>query len=107
MAEKNYDFRKRLAILHQCFDSVGVECTSKALIGTLHALDYRQGHILLGKLAVEVDHLLGLVLGLLTGGMSSVTLLPKELGSAEKQAGTHLPTHHIGPLVAQDGQVAV
>ncbi len=39
--------------------------------------------------------------------MGTVAFLPKELSGAEEHACTHFPTHHVGPLVAQHGQVAV
>ena len=34
-------------------------------------------------------------------------LLPQELGRPQEQARTHLPTHHVSPLVAKNRQVAV
>ena len=43
----------------------------------------------------------------LAGGVGGVAFLPEELGGAEEHAGTHLPAHDIGPLVAEDGQIAV
>ena len=39
--------------------------------------------------------------------MRCVAFLPKELGRAEEETGTHLPAHDVRPLVHQDGQVAV
>ncbi len=41
------------------------------------------------------------------GGVGGVAFLPEELGGPEEQAGAHLPTDHVGPLVDQQGQVAV
>ena len=34
-----------------------------------------------------------------------MALLPQEFGRAKEEAGPHLPTHHVAPLVAQHGQV--
>ena len=39
--------------------------------------------------------------------MGGVALLPQELRRPEEHAGAHLPPHHVRPLVAQYGQVAV
>ena len=36
-----------------------------------------------------------------------MALLPQELGRTQEQARTHLPAHDVGPLVAEDRQVAV
>ena len=38
--------------------------------------------------------------------MRAVAFLPQELRCAQEHTGAHLPAHHIGPLVAQHGQVA-
>ena len=45
--------------------------------------------------------------GVRLGGVRRVTLLPQELGGAQEQARPQLPAHDIGPLVDQQGQVAV
>ena len=49
----------------------------------------------------------GLNDGLVAGFVGGVTFLPEEFGGAQKQPGTHLPTHHVRPLVDQQRQVAV
>ena len=36
-----------------------------------------------------------------------MTFLPEELGGTKEHAGTHLPTHDVAPLVAEDRQIAV
>ena len=36
-----------------------------------------------------------------------MALLPEELGRTQEQTRTHLPTHDVGPLVAQDRQVTI
>ncbi|CUQ62808.1 Uncharacterised protein [Segatella copri] len=37
--------------------------------------------------------------------MSGMTLLPEELRSTEERTGTHLPTHYVTPLVAEDREI--
>ena len=41
------------------------------------------------------------------GGVGGVALLPEELAGAQEDAGAQLPADHVGPLVEQQGQVAV
>ena len=45
--------------------------------------------------------------GFFASGVSRVAFLPQELSRTKEQASTHLPAHHVRPLVAQDRQVAV
>ena len=96
-----------LAVLHHGFDTEGVEGTGEALVGALVAFDDGDSHVFFHKIGVDVEHATGFLLGLLAGGVGGVALLPEELGGAEEHAGAHLPTDHVGPLVAEDGQVAV
>mgnify|MGYP003292393765 FL=1 len=48
----------------------------------------------------------GSLLSLLTGSVSGMSLLPEELSCTEEQTGTHLPTHNISPLVAEDRKIS-
>ncbi len=61
----------------------------------------------MGEIVVDVEHPYSFLLGFLTGGMGGVPFLPQEFGSAEKQTGAHFPTHHVCPLVDEDGKVAI
>ena len=97
---------QRLTVLHHSLDGVSVQCTGKTLSFALHTLYHRHSHPLLGKLSINLQHLLCLSLGLLAGGMSSVALLPEELAGAQEWACTHLPTHYVTPLVAHQWQIA-
>ena len=96
-----------LAILHHSLDGVGVECASKALCLALHTLHHRHCHVLLGEVGIHLQHLLCALLGLLACGMGGVSLLPQELAGAQEESCAHLPTHHVAPLVHQQGQVAI
>ena len=98
---------QRLAVLHHGFDAVGVECARKTLVRRLDSLQYGDSHHRLDEVGIYVQHLLCEVLGLLFGSVGGVALLPEELGRTEEEAGSHLPSHHVAPLVAQDRQVAV
>ena len=68
-----------LSVLHHRLDGIGVEGTGETLGLTLHTLDHRYCHPLLGELGIDLQHLLCFGLGLLTGGVSGVALLPEEL----------------------------
>ena len=98
---------QRLAVLHHGLDGVGVEGAGEALRLALHALDDGDGEPLLAKVRIDVEHLLGLLLGLLLGGVGGMALLPQKLARAQEGARAHLPAHHVAPLVAHQGQVAV
>ena len=98
---------QRLAVLHQRLDRERVLRSGEALVGRLVAHDHRQRHPFLGEAPIDVDHLRGLFHGLLARGVRRMALLPEELGRAQEQARAHLPPHDVGPLVAEDGQVAV
>src|SRR5574344_1459892 len=94
-----------LTVLHHCLNCIGVERTSKTFSLALHTLNNRHSHILFCKLCIHLQHLLCTFFRFLTSGVGCVSFLPKELRGAEEETGTHLPTHHITPLVAKDRQV--
>ena len=98
---------QRFAILHHCFDAVGVERTGETFVGRLHALDYGDSHHALCKISIYIEHFAGIVFGFLFAGMSRVALLPKEFCRTEEKTCTHLPSHYVAPLIAQDWQVAI
>ena len=96
------------AVLHHGFDAVGAQGAGELLAVGFEAAQDGQGHFFFDEVGIDVieDHKrFGLGLGL--GGMDGVAFLPEELGGAQERAGAHLPTHDVGPLVDQDGQVAV
>ena len=94
-------------VLHHGFDGISVQSTGKTFRLALHALHYGHGHILFGKIGIHFQHQFGTFLGFFTRGMCRMSFLPQELGRTEEKSGTHFPAHHIAPLVAKDGQVAV
>ena len=94
-------------VLHHGLDAIGLEGAGELLGFGLHPLDHRHRHELLGEGGVDVQHPPRLLVGLRLGGMGGVPLLPEELRGAQEEPRAHLPSHHIGPLVDQDGQVAV
>ena len=54
-----------------------------------------------------MQHFFSFLNGFVAGGMRRVTFLPQKFGSSEKQAGTHFPTNNVGPLIDQNGQIAI
>ena len=96
-----------LAVLHHRLDGVGRLGTGKLLLVGLATLDNGDAQVVLGKIGVAVQLLLGLGLGLLGGLVDGVTLLPPELTGAQERAGGFLPADDAAPLVVQHGQVAV
>ena len=98
---------QRLAVLHDAFDGVGAQRAGEGLQLRLPALEHGHREPVARHALVDVEHLERLFLRLFLGGVDGVALLPEELRGAEEEAGPHLPAHDVGPLVDQDGQVAV
>ena len=96
-----------LSVLHHGFNGVGVECTGETLCFALHTLQHRNSHPFFGKFGINRQHLLCLGFGFFFGGMSGVTFLPEEFAGAQEGTCAHFPTHHVAPLVAHQGQVAI
>ena len=96
-----------LAILHHGLDGVSILGTCEALCLALHTLDHGHCHIVLSEVGIHIQHLLSLCYCLFLSGMSRMTFLPQELCSAKEQACTHLPAHHVSPLIHQDRQIAI
>ena len=94
-----------LAILHHGLDSQRVERTGEPLVRTLVSHHDRHSHIVTGKIRIYVDHPGRLCDSLLACCVSRMPLLPQEFGGPQEKAGPHLPSHYIGPLVAQDWQI--
>ena len=99
---------QRLAVAHHRLGRPGAHRPGEALALGLVAEQCRDAGHLLGGVEVHVakdPERVGGRLGL--GRVRGVALLPEELGRAEEQTGPHLPADHVGPLVDEQGQVAV
>ncbi len=98
---------ERLAILHHRLDGIGVDGSGETLVGALDATHHGHSEVFLGKSGIDLQHLLGFILRFLACGVGGMPLLPQEFRGAQEHSGTHLPAHHIGPLVAEDREVTV
>ena len=98
---------KRLAVLHQRLDRQRVLGSRETLAVALVTDDHRQAHPLFGELRIHADHFFRLGQRLLLGFVGRVPLLPQKFGRAQEKPRAHLPAHHVGPLVAQNRQIAV
>ena len=98
---------KRLTVLHERLDGESLLRTGKTFVGRLAPHDNRQRHPVLRETGIDVYHFVCLFQRLFLGFMCRMPLLPEEFGCTEKEPGTHLPTHYIGPLVDKDRQVTV
>ena len=65
------------------------------------------GEVIAGEGGVDFEHLLGLGDGLGLGFVGGMAFLPEEFRGAEEDAGAHFPADDVGPLVDEDGEVAV
>ena len=95
-----------LAILHHRFDAIGALGPWEALAFALLAAENRHGEKVARKGLVNAKHFHRFLLGLGARFVGRVPLLPKKLGSAEKETGSHFPADDIGPLVEKDREVA-
>ena len=75
--------------------------------GGFPTLDDRHGQVVLRKAGVDIQHHAGAFQGLLGRGVGRMALLPEKLAGPEKDAGPHLPAHHVGPLVDEQRQIPV
>src|SRR5262249_11532918 len=75
---------KRPSILHHRFNAECVDCTGELLALALRSGEYGHRHPVLGKCAVNLQHLMRFFFRLFLRGMGGVAFLPEELGSAQK-----------------------
>ena len=94
------------AILHHCFNRVGVYRTGKALSLAFFSTDDGNCNHVLRKIGIDVEHFLGHFACLFLSSVGGVAFLPQKFRGAEERTGSHFPTHHVAPLVTEDGQVA-
>ena len=98
---------KGFSILHHGLNCVGVERSGKTFVCGFYTDYDRHSHIITRKFGVDVDHLDGAIFRFLGCRMCAVAFLPKEFGSTQEHTGAHFPAHHIRPLVAQHGEIAI
>ena len=99
---------QRLAVAHHPLEGVGGVGAGEALPLGLAADQHGQGHDVPGEVLVDVvQDAQGVGAGVVLGGVGGVALLPEELGGAQEDPGPQLPAHDVGPLVDEQGQVAV
>ena len=95
------------AVLHHGFDGIGSLSTGKLFLIGLAAFQHGDAQIMLGKVGIAVQLLLGLSLGLLGSLVDGVAFLPPELTGAQERASGFFPANHAAPLIVQHRQVTV
>ena len=97
-----------LAVAHHRFERERVVGAGEALAPRLQAHDDGEGehvdHEILVDLAEDPD---GVGVRVSLRRVRRVPLLPQELAGAQEEPWPQLPADHVGPLVQQQGQVAV
>ena len=97
-----------LAVAHHRLAREGVGRAGEALLRRLAADHHRHGqHVDHEVLVHLVEDPTGVVARVVLGGVRGVALLPEELAGAQEHTRAQLPAHDVGPLVQQQGQVAV
>ena len=91
-----------LAIFHHAFESHGVGGASETLGRRLDPDVGGHGHVRANELVVDLEVDAASECGRVgVGRVCRVSLLPQELARAQKHPRSHLPAHHIGPLIEQ------
>ena len=98
---------KGFPVLHHRLDSQGIQCPGKTFRFTLMPHNHRHSHPFFGKLSIYTNHFLSFLNGFLFRRVSRVSFLPQEFSSTQKHTRTHLPTHHVSPLVTEDRKITI
>ena len=96
-----------LAILHHAFDGVGLQRAGEFLGVGFRTVQHRNRHVVFGEGAVYVQDAQGFLFGLFRRGVCRVSFLPEEFRRAQEGPGTEFPPEDVGPLVDEQGQVAI
>ncbi len=97
----------RLAILYHGFNGESHDRAGESFVFGFFTGDDGNGQVVAQEFLVEAVDRAGFGDGFVAGFMGGVAFLPEELGRAEEQARAHFPTHDVGPLVDQQGKIAV
>jgi hypothetical protein len=92
-----------LLVLHHGLARVAPHRAGELLRLGLEPRDRRHRDPVLHELPIQSQDEERLCLGLLGRGMRGVPLLPQEFGRAQEESGAQLPSHHVCPLIDQDG----
>ena len=98
---------KSLAVMHQGLNGVSSLRTCKLLLVSFLSADNRNSQNLLAEICIQVQHLDGTLLSLLSSSMSSMALLPQELPGTKERTGCLLPAHNRAPLVVYLRKISV
>jgi hypothetical protein len=99
---------ERLSVTHHALEGVRGVGAGEPLPFGLAADQHGEGHDLAGEVLVDlVQDAKGVGPGVVLGGVGGVAFLPEELSRAQEDTGPQLPAHDVGPLVDQEGQVAM
>jgi len=94
-------------ILGHGFDGVGVIGTGEFFAIGFDAIDDGDAHPLFRESFIDSEDGERFLFGFFVSGVGSVALLPEEFGGAEEEARSEFPAHNVGPLVDEEGEIAV
>ena len=97
---------QRLAVLHHRLDRIGRGGTGETLVFRLFARDDRDREVFFGVGAVHFERAQSFGHRIRLVSVRGVAFLPEKFAGAQEHAGAHFPTHDVGPLVGQQGQIA-
>ena len=97
----------RLLVLHHRLDRERHVRSGKPLVLGLFSGDYRDRKVVAQKFLIHTVHQSRFIKRLSRSLVRGVALLPQKLRRTKKHPRPHFPTHHIGPLIDQQRQVAI
>ncbi len=98
---------ERLAVLHHGFDGQCRHGARKTFTGRLLSTNDWHRHEVLCEIGIDIEHAACFLHRLLGRGVDGVSLLPKEFRGSEEQSRAHFPADDVGPLIDQDGEIAI
>ena len=98
---------QRPRVAHHRFDAVGIDSACKLLALALPNHDHRYCGLVLGKISINLEHLLRFRLRLFSRGVRSVPFLPIKLRRAQEQLRAQFPPHDAVPYVDQHRKIAI
>ena len=98
---------KCLKILHHWFKSIGLNCTCKFFMFRFFSFVMIHCHKMRNKIWIHFHHFSRFNIGFFSCSMSRMSFLPEKFCTPEENSRSHLPSHHICPLIYKEWQITM